>query len=151
MRGCGDPNWATDAVNSPAGKIAQALYHDPRRNNLAENQGLPNDWRQFVESALSLSGDNGRFALVFCSHRLNWFHYVDSTWTEKNLLSALENGGADTIEAWWTGYLLRVKNLPRMDLFEKLKPHLLAKAASQNHGERDDRDSLADLVLASWA
>lgn len=38
-----------------------------------------------------------------------------------------------------------------MNLFEKLKPYLLAKAASQTKSERDNRDSLADLMLASWA
>jgi hypothetical protein len=151
VRGSRDPDWSTESLNSPAGKIAQALYHDPRRNDLTENQGLPDDWRQLVEGALSLPGDNGCFALVFCSHMLSWFHYVDPTWTNNNLLSALQTGDADTVEAWWTGYLWGVKNLPRMDLFEKLKPYLLAKAASQTHGERDNHDSLANLVLASWA
>ena len=151
VRGSRDPDWATEALNSPAGKIAQALYHDPRCNDLAENQGLPDEWRTLVEGALSLPGDNGCFALVFFSLQLNWFHYVDHTWTHENLLSALESGDAKIIEAWWEGYLWGVKNIPRMDLFEKLKPHLLAKAASQRHGGRDNRASLAGLVLSSWA
>lgn len=66
-------------------------------------------------------------------------------------LTVLESDDEDTLEAWWTGYLWGVKTLPPMDLFEKLKPHFLAKAASQTKSERDNRDSLADLVLASWA
>ncbi|MEP3296828.1 MAG: SIR2 family protein [Pseudoruegeria sp.] len=151
VRGSRDPDWATEALNSPAGKIAQALYHDPRRNDLKKNQGLPADWKTLVENSLSLPSDNGRFALVFVSHLSNWFHYVDPTWTRDNLLSVLESDDEDTLEAWWTGYLWGVKTLPPMDLFEKLKPHLLAKAASQTKSERDNRDSLADLVLATWA
>lgn len=151
VRGSRDPDWATEALNSPAGKIAQALYHDPRRKELEKNQGLPAEWKTLVESALSLPGDNGRFALVFVSHLSNWLHYVDPAWTSDNLLTVLESDDEDTLEAWWTGYLWGVKALPPMDLFEKLKPHLLAKAASQTKSERDNRDSLADLVLASWA
>ncbi len=151
VRGSRAPDWATEALNSPSGKIAQALYHDPRRKDLEENQGLPVEWKELVESALSLPGDNGRFALVFVSHLLNWFYYVDPVWTSENLLPVLESGDDDTLEAWWTGYLWGVKTLPRMDLFEKLKPHLLAKAANQTKSERDNRDSLANLVLASWA
>lgn len=59
VRGSRDPDWATEALNSPAGKIAQALYHDTRRNDLEKNQGLPTEWKTLVESALSLPGDNG--------------------------------------------------------------------------------------------
>ncbi|MBA84433.1 MAG: hypothetical protein CML69_06785 [Rhodobacteraceae bacterium] len=69
VRGNRDPDWATEALNSPAGKIAQALYHDPRRHDLEENQGLPAEWRTMVEGALALPGDNGRFALVFLTTR----------------------------------------------------------------------------------
>lgn len=151
VRGGRDPDWATEALNSPAGKIAQALYNDPRRKDLEKNQGLPAEWKTLVESVLSLPSDNGRFALVFVSHLTNWFHYVDPAWTSDNLLSMLDSDDEDTLEAWWTGYLWGVKALPSMDLFDKLKPHLLAKAASQTKSERDNRDSLADLVLASWA
>lgn len=150
VRGNRDPDWATEALNSPAGKIAQALYHDPRRNDLSENQGLPADWRSMVEGALALPGDNGRFALVFFSYHLNWFHHVDSKWTQEKLLSVLRTNNADTLDAWWTGYLWGARYLPSFDLFQVLKPHLLAKAAGQTYEERSNRDSLADLVLASW-
>lgn len=149
---CGnrDPDWATEALNSPAGKITQALYHDPRRQNLKQNQGLPAEWCVMVERALALPGDNGRFALVFFSYLLNWFHYVDSKWTQEKLLSVLKTNNAETLEAWWTGYLWGARNLPDFDLFQVLKPHLLAKAAGQTYEERSNRDKLAGLVLASW-
>lgn len=150
VRGNRDPDWATEALNSPAGKIAQALYHDPRRQDLEENQGLPAEWRTMVEGALALPGDNGRFALVFCSYLLNWFHYVDSKWAQEKLLSVLRTNNAETLEAWWTGYLWGARNLPSFDLFQVLKPHLLAKAAGQTYEERSNRDKLAGLVLASW-
>lgn len=150
VRGNNDPDWATEALNSPAGKIAQALYHDPRRKELKENQGLPAAWRTMVEGALALPGDNGRFALVFFSYLLDWFHYVDSEWTEDKLLSVLRTKTDETLEAWWTGYLWGARNLPSFDLFQVLKPHLLAKAVGQTYEERSNRDKLAGMVLASW-
>jgi hypothetical protein len=150
VRGNRDPDWATEALNSPAGKVAQALYCDPRRQSLEQNQGLPAEWSVMVERALALPGDNGRFTLVFFSYLLNWFHYVDSKWTQENLLSVLKTNNAETLEAWWTGYLWGARNLPNFDLFQVLKPHLLAKAAGQTYEERSNRDKLAGLVLASW-
>lgn len=151
VRGNRDPDWATEALNSPAGKIAQALYNDPYRKELSKNEGLPSNWKKLVEAALSLPGNNGRFALVFFSHLLDWFYYVDPKWTKNNLLMLLDTGDEDTLDAWWTGYLWGTKRLPKMDLFETIKPHLLAKAVNHNQNERDNRDSLASLVLASWA
>ncbi|OWY03554.1 hypothetical protein B6V75_08975 [Thioclava sp. F1Mire-8] len=150
VRGNRDPDWATEALNSPAGKISQALYHDPRRKDLEKNQGLPAEWRTLVERALALSGDNGRFSLVFCSYLLNWFHYVDPKWAEDKLLSVLQTNNSETLEAWWTGYLWGARDLPNFDLFQVLKPHLLAKATGQTYEERSNRDKLAGLVLASW-
>lgn len=150
FRGNRNPDWATEALNSTAGKIAQALLHDPRRLDLEKDQGLPAEWRCMVEDALALPGDNGRFALVFFSYLLNWFHFVDSKWTQEKLLSVLTTSNAETLEAWWTGYLWGARNLPNFDLFQVLKPHLLAKAAGKAYEERSNRDKLAGLVLASW-
>ena len=65
VHGNRDPDWAAEALNSPAGNIAQTLYHDPRRKNLTEKQGLPAEWRVLVEESLALPGDNGRVTMVF--------------------------------------------------------------------------------------
>ncbi|MBT8167483.1 SIR2 family protein [Falsiruegeria litorea] len=150
VRGSRDPDWATEALNSPAGKIAQALYHDPRRKSLDKNQGFPVEWLNLVEAGLSLPGDNSCFSLVFCTHLLNWFHNVDPKWTEDNLLSILRSNNPEKHEAWWTGYLWGARNLPSFRLFQYIKPFLLAKASSHTYEERDNRDKLAGLVLASW-
>ena len=150
VRGNRDPSWAAEALNSPAGNIAQALYHDPRRKNLTEKQGLPAEWRILVEDSLALPGDNGRFALVFFCHLLNWFYYIDPEWTEENLLSVLKSNDTGTLEAWWSGYLWGVRELPGLELFQILKPHLLGKAAGQTSEEWNNRNKLAGLVLASW-
>ena len=145
-----DPSWAAEALNSPAGNIAQALYRDPRRNNLAEKQGLPAEWRILVDDLLALPGDNGRIAMVFSCYLLNWFYYIDPEWTKEKLLSVLQSNDTGTLEAWWSGYLWGVRELPSLELFQILKPHLLGKAAGQTSDEWNICDKLAWLVLENW-
>ena len=150
VRGNRDPDWASEALNSPAGNIAQALNKDLRHNNLVEKQGLPAGWRRLAEVSLALPGDNGRFALVFYCYHLHWFYYIDPEWTKENLLSVLKSNDTGTLEAWWSGYLLGVRELPGLELFQILKPHLLGKAAGQTSEEWNNCNKLAGLVLASW-
>jgi hypothetical protein len=44
IRGTGNHDWATEALNSPAGKIAQALFSAPSTNGLSKGQGFPKKW-----------------------------------------------------------------------------------------------------------
>ena len=150
VRGSSDPDWATEALNSPAGKIAQALLNDPRRKNLERQQGLPNGWKVHVERALSLPNDDKYRALVFFSGFLLWFYEVDQNWTEDNLLSVLQDGSSDEQDAWWAGYLWGFKEIPRFELWERLKPHLIAKVAEHGSKIHGKKDRLFGLVLASW-
>ncbi len=150
VRGGNEPDWASEALNSPAGKIAQALYNDPRRNDLDLGQGLPNEWRVLVERALSLPGDDGCLALVFVSHMLHWLYAIDPEWADEKLLSVLNGDSTAKIDAWWTGYLWGAKSIPSFELSEKLKPHLFDKVASRATDDQENRDGLVGLVLASW-
>lgn len=146
-----DPDWATEALNSPAGKIAQALLNDPRLENLERQQGLPTCWKVHVERTLSLPNDDKSHALVFFSRSLPWFHEVDPKWTEDNLLSVLRDGSSDEQDAWWAGYLWGIKHIPSFELWERLKPHLIAKVTERGSKRQETRDGLVGLVLASWA
>ena len=148
VRGSNDPDWATEALNSPAGKIAQVLLNDPRRENL--EQGLPHGWKTHIERALSLPNDDKCLALVFFSGLLLWFYKFDPKWTEDNLLSVLQNGSADEQDAWWAGYLWGVKGIPSFELWERLKPHLIAKVAERSSKKQVKQDALMDLVISSW-
>ena len=151
VKGSNDPDWATEALNSPAGKIAQALLNDPRRENLERQQGLPTCWKVHVERALSLPNDDKCLALVFFSGLLLWFYEVDPKWTEDNLLSVLQDGSSDEQDAWWAGYLWGIKQIPSFELWEALKPHLIAKVTERGSTKQETRDGLVGLVLAGWA
>ena len=151
LRKSGNPNWISAALSSPAGRITRAiLEHDPRRKYLTEKQEFPKDWCDLVESALALQGNNGRFALVFCVCNLNWLDHFEPEWTKNNILSILNTDDADTLEAWWAGYLWGYSNPPRFELFQTIKHDLLVKASSQNYDKGYYCVGLAGLVLGNW-
>ena len=39
-----EPDWATEALNLPVGKLAEALMKDPRKNGLEAGKGFPLPW-----------------------------------------------------------------------------------------------------------
>lgn len=150
VRGSSAPDWATEALNSPAGKIAQALLNDPRRKGLDRNQGLPTVWAAHVQESLALPGEDRCLSLTFFSYLLHWFFDVDPDWTEEHLLSVLTGGTQDQKDAWWSGYLWGMRSIPSFELSQKLKPHLIDKVAERGHADQEKRDGLVSLVLASW-
>lgn len=54
VRGSKEPDWTMEAINSPTGKIAEALFNDPRKNNLDRNQGFPPEWLAHAQALLGL-------------------------------------------------------------------------------------------------
>ncbi len=149
-RGNREPDWATEALNAPTGKIAQAFLKDPRAKDLKKEQGFPKDWLRQVESLLGLDGDLRRLAMVIFTHRLNWFYFVDADWTESNLLSVLQSEDKDDTEAWWSGYLWGASELPDDKLYQFLKPYLLDKAVSDGQKDEDLNHRLEELILSGW-
>ena len=143
-------DWGTEALNRPAGYIAQALFHDPRKNGLKTGQTFPREWLNLVESVLNLPDDQGRYALLFFTHNLHWFYYVDPQWTHDNLLQPLFDGNPDTTEAWWAGYSWGVRQSPAPDLFAKIKPYLLARVLDKDIEKRSSDNIMIQLTLLNW-
>jgi hypothetical protein len=148
IRGHKEPEWATEALNSPVGKLAQALMKDPQKENLQAGKGFPPSWLQRVDELLSLDGDPRRHALVFFTYNLHWFFAIDPPWTETHLLSAFEAGAEDRAAAW-AGLFWRAR-VPTERLYLRLKPHLLELAKSRSVSRRGHIDGLAGFVLAGW-
>jgi len=144
------PDWAAEALNAPAGKIAQALFDDPRKNNLELGRGFPTAWQAHVEKLLALPGDARRHAIVIFSFNLNWFFLIDPSWTEANLTSLLEKDDEKDQGALWSGFLWGA-NLPKQALYLRLKPSLLAFAKNQSSLRRGHSEVLAGIILAGWA
>ncbi len=145
----GEPDWTMEAINSPAGKIAEAMFNDPRKNGLIARQGLPAAWLPHIEALLGLPGDLHRHVSVILFHNLNWFYAVDPAWTEANLLPELRLNHSDDCDAAWSGFLWGATT-PNRDLYRRLKDQILALAVSPPPSSRSHDEIIAGLVLAGW-
>jgi hypothetical protein len=137
-------DWAIHALNSAAGKLAQALLRHPA----TESNGLPDRWLDHAEALLSLGSAARRDTLVFFAYRLPYLHHHAPAWTDGNVLAVL---GADAEDecAFWSGFLWAAR-FPGYPLFRRLKPYLLAIATDPS--KRVGRlEIAAGLVLGGWA
>jgi hypothetical protein len=103
IRGSQEPDWAGEALNAPVGKLAQALMTDPQKESVKTGMGFPLPWISHVDELLSLELDLRRHALVVFAFNLNWVFAIDPVWTEKNLISVLDEEGQDQ-SALWAGF-----------------------------------------------
>ena len=148
VRGNKEPDWTMEAINAPVGTIAQALFNDPRKNDLEVGGGFPADWLLSVDNLLSLNGDLSRHALVIFAHYMNWFYTIDPIWTEANMLSVLDKGDESDRFAIWSGFFWGAK-VPNHSLYMRLKPNLLA-FANQRLPRRGYGKVLTGIILAGW-
>jgi len=149
VRGNKEPDWTMEAINAPVGKIAQALFNDPRTNDLKIGRGFPADWLLSVNNLLSLNGDLHRHALVLFAHNMNWFYTIDPIWTEANMLSLLDKGDESDKNAIWSGFFWGAK-VPNQKLYMRLKPNFLALADKRSLPRRKYGEVLAGIILAGW-
>lgn len=140
-------DWTSLAINSPTGALAQALMQRPDRES-EPGPGFDPTWRAQVEQLLSLPEDARRYAAVtLLMHNLGWFYFHDRPWTEERLLSLLD-GDEDDRAAFWAGFLSGGR-VPNADLFDRLKPAMLA-LVGQTKLDHDYTSNLATLLLAGW-
>ncbi|MDP2376047.1 SIR2 family protein [Reyranella sp.] len=147
IRGRNEPDWATEALNAPAGNVAQALFNDPRKDNLAIGKGFPPSWIIQLEDMLRLPGDMRRHTIVILTFNLNWFYTIDPLWTERTLLVSF-NSEHDR-DAAWAGFLWGGR-APRAQLLVRLKPALMALAVDPLPSRRDYSEVVAAFVLIGW-
>ncbi len=150
VRGSGDADWNLEALNSPTGKLAKALFQDSTLRNLKKSVGLPQSWRLHAENLLSLPDDLHRHTLAIFSKRLNWFFDVDSGWTKDNFLPFLRSENIQDQEALWAG-ILSGGPLSGHDIFVFLKPHMLCLVNAGVLKKHSECSALADLLLSAWA
>ncbi len=143
-----EPAWATEALNSPVGKMAQLLMDDPAKNDLEIRKGFPATWIGRVEELLALEGDLRRHALVMFAFNLNWFFAIDPIWTDKNVISILDHEGDDQ-DAVWEGFFWNAK-VPEQKLYLRIKPYLLSLARRKFSARRGYFQVLSGILLAGW-
>lgn len=149
VRGSKEPDWTMEAINSPTGRIAEAMFRDPRIKNVNADQGFPQPWLNHVEALLTLPDDLRRHALVIIFHNLNWLYYIHPTWTERNLLSVFNGGDIYDRDAAWSGFLWGART-PNRGLYMRLKEQLLAFSTNLLPSRRSYVNIIADMLLAGW-
>lgn len=147
-RGNKEPDWVTEALNSPTGKLAQAIMNDPQKKGIKGKRGFPRSWLNQVEELLNLPGDHRRYALVIFAYNLDWFFYHEHPWTEMNLISALSKERDDQ-EAFWDGFFWGPKP-PSDKLFLRLKPWLLKMPIGKSVVGRREASVLSVVLLIGW-
>ncbi len=150
IRGNREADWTMEAINSPTGHLAEALFDDPQKDDLGERAGFPEEWLGLVERLLELPGDLRRHSLVIFAHSLSWFFYVDPAWTKAHLLSVLTSDDDEDQEAFWAGFLWGGKAYGH-EFFMLLKPYMLRLAKSRNLERRGHAEALTGLLLSAWA
>ena len=148
IRGSREPDWAMEALNSPVGKLAQALMKDSQKEGVEAGKGFPPAWVRRVDELLPLEGDLRRHALVMFAFNLNWFFAFDPGWTETQLISVLDEDGHDQ-SALWAGFFLAA-TVPDHPLYMVLKPRLLRLAKRQSMIQHNHAEVLAAILLAGW-
>jgi hypothetical protein len=137
-------DWATHALNAPAGKLAQALLKDPG----AGSNGLPDGWLDRAKALLNLGGPARRDSLVFFARQVPYLRHHAPAWTDEHVLSVLGADHEDE-QAFWSGFFWAAQ-FPGYAIFRRLKPYLLAMAVDPTN--RAGRlEIAAGLVLGGWA
>jgi hypothetical protein len=147
LRQKNEPDYATEGLNAPVGKLAQALLNDPAINNLGKKKSLPSVWKERVEELLHLEGNLRRHALVMFTHSLEWLYIKDPRWTRANLISCLE-ADADDQKAFWSGFFWNPQ--VHSKLFEVLRPYLVRLVYDKTVEKQGHLNTLSAILLAYW-
>jgi hypothetical protein len=144
-----EPEWATSALNSPVGYLAQVLMGDPAISGLKKADiHFPDWWKARADELLSLSGNHRRYALAIFCHNLVWLFAIDPDWVMKALLPAIDQEDADS-DAFWAGFFWGAK-VPQRELYLLMKPALLRLAQKGSDTRRKHAEILAGIILAGW-
>ncbi len=142
-----EPDYATEGLNAPVGKLAQALLNDPAINNLGKKKSLPSVWKRRAGELLRLEGDLHRHAVVMFTHSLGWFFVRDLRWAEANLISFLDTDSDDQ-KAFWSGFFWNPK--VHSKLFEVLRPYLVRLIYDKTIEKQGHLNTLSAILLAYW-
>lgn len=144
-------DWATEAINSPSGNLAELVMTDPEKDGLKAEQGFPEQWVSYVDELLGLPDDAHRYAMVIFAFNLSWLFNIDPKWTESRMLAQMEEHSSDKDdkEAIWAGFMWGAK-LPNEPLYKRLKSQFLSMAVQSATDKRRDIEVLSGLVLSGW-
>lgn len=141
-------DWVTAALNSPVGHLTMAILEDSRLEGMNADASTSAVWLTNLRKLLALTGDPRRHAIAIMSHHLAWFHQLVPEWTERHLLSIIDDDTADRA-ALWAGFFWNPQ-LTSVVFYYRLKPALLSLAKQRDPSREAYVQSLAGLILSGW-
>ena len=145
----GQVDWYMEAINSPAGNIAQAVFNDPRSKKLDKNQRFPKDWLTLLETLLKLPDGPRQYAVVILFRKLRLFFNIAPEWTKAHLLPILQSSNQDDRDAAWCGFLF-ADSFSSFELFTILKQDLLDIAIGHTRFHPTYDQMITDFILFAW-
>jgi hypothetical protein len=143
-----DPDWVTEALNAPVGKLAQVLMKDPRLSVLDASQELPTTWLLAVQQLLALGSPARQHALAIFAHNLIWFYARSPRWTQEHVIDPMQTDPSDR-DAVWAGFFWGNRT-PLKPLYEALKSDMLRLIESQKVTQPEHIGFLAAMLLGGW-
>jgi hypothetical protein len=116
------------AINAPTGHLAEGLFAALYARKPRDDEGLPGDVRQRLETLFALPDEGGWHALTIAAQHLHNLYRIDRDWTRALLLPHFDPRMPES-EAAWSGYL-RAGRLAHRDLFKDMRNHFLAAFAA---------------------
>ena len=145
----GQVDWYMEAINSPAGNIAQAVFNDPRSKKLDKNQRFPKDWLTLLETLLKLPDISRQYVVVILFYNLCGFFNIAPEWTKAHLLPILQSSNQDDRDAAWCGFLF-ADSFSSFELFTILKQDLLDIAIGHTRFHPTYDQMITDFILFAW-
>ena len=143
-------DWVSEAINAPAGNLAEALMRDRALPGSADGAGLPEAWRGRAERLLGLPEPHRDLALVILVRNLPYLFAQDRGWACHRLIPAF----ADDRRAAALAGLLQVHTGLSADLFAEVKAVLVDEATSAVASSETANEQLFEWVggqlLAAW-
>ena len=145
-----DVDWVTEAINAPAGNLAELHMTDPAKEGVKAGSGFPKRWLKKVRELLALPGESRQYALAIFTFNLRWFYAIDPDFTDRTFISILEKT-KDTAdkEAVWAGFFWGAR-ATHTKFYLRIRSLLLQTARAGTARRRKHSEVLSGLILAGW-
>ncbi|CAM3699086.1 DUF4020 domain-containing protein [Marinicrinis lubricantis] len=145
-------DWLTKAINHPGGKIVQFWLHSLSKHNSGSKEtAIPESYRLYFTKTVNGDSISAQLGRVILASHLHYLFFLDSLWTQENIIPLLKWSNEMDARQAWDGYLswgewneaLLADLVP---MFEKSFEHI-----SQLHARMKDRfcEFLASIAVYS--
>lgn len=142
-------DWVFEAINSPAGHIANGLRKFSEFCASSRMKEIPKSWLDKANLLLSLKGDNSRFALIELTVELMRLRHLAPSWTNEHIIIAAGSEDRDTKQAFWSG-IAAWKTVDSCELFLDIKKPFLEWLTCSDFNSMKNQDVLVSILFRAW-